>query len=63
MGSNGQIFASFLVEKTVFNHIKHIIILKETPEMGSLGALNLHLITEVIKINDVMNLEVGITKY
>ena len=45
MGSNGQIFASFLVEKTVFNHIKHIIILKETPEMGSLGALNLHLMT------------------
>ena len=30
MGSNGQIFASLLAEKTVFNHIKHIIILKET---------------------------------
>ena len=34
MGSNGQIFVSFLVEKTVFNHIKHIIILKATPRNG-----------------------------
>ena len=31
MGSNGQIFASLLAEKTVMNHIKHIISLKETP--------------------------------
>ena len=31
MGSNGQIFASLLAEKTVMNHIKHIKILKETP--------------------------------
>ena len=34
MGSNGQIFASLLVELTVFNHIKCIIILKETPRNG-----------------------------
>ena len=31
MGSNGQIFGSLLAEMTVLNHIKHIIILKETP--------------------------------
>ena len=34
MGSNGQIFASLLAEKTVFNHIKHIIVLKETSRNG-----------------------------
>ena len=34
MGSNGQIFASLLTEKTVLNQIKHIIILKETPRNG-----------------------------
>ena len=34
MGSNGQIFASLLFEKTVLNHTKHIIILKETPRNG-----------------------------
>ena len=34
MGSNGQIFASLLAEKTVFNQIKHIIILKETQRNG-----------------------------
>ena len=34
MGSNGQIFASLLAEKTVLKHIKHIIILKETLKKG-----------------------------
>ena len=34
MGSNGQIFASLLAEKTVLNHIKHFIILKETSRNG-----------------------------
>ena len=45
MGSNCQIFASLLAEKTVLNHIKHIIILTEFQEMGSFGALNLHSMT------------------
>ena len=31
IGSIGQIFASLLAKKTVFDHIKHIIILNETP--------------------------------
>ena len=34
MGSNGQIFASLLAEKTVLNHIKHIRILKDNPRNG-----------------------------
>ena len=34
MGSNCQIFATLLAEKTVLNHIKHFIILKETPRNG-----------------------------
>ena len=41
MGSNGQIFVSLLAEKTVLNHIKHIIILKETTRIS----LNLHSMT------------------
>ena len=42
IGSNGQIFASLLAEKTVLNHIKHIIFLKETPRNGVVWCLNLH---------------------
>ena len=34
IGSNSQIFASLLAEKIVFNHVKHIIILKETLRNG-----------------------------
>ena len=34
MGSNGQIFATLLTEKTVLNHINHIIILKEPIRNG-----------------------------
>ena len=45
MGSNGQIFASLLAEKTVLNHIKHLIILKKLQEMGLFGSLNLHSMT------------------
>ena len=34
LGSIGQIFASLLAKKIVLNHIRHIIILKETPRNG-----------------------------
>ena len=34
MGSIGQIFASLLAKKTVLNHMKHIIILKQTSRNG-----------------------------
>ena len=34
MGSFSQIFASLLAKKTVLNHIKPTIILKETPRNG-----------------------------
>ena len=41
MGSNGQIFASLLVEKSILNHIKHIIILKDTPRNGVVWCVEL----------------------
>ena len=31
IGSSGQIFASLLAKKAVFDHMKHIILLKEIP--------------------------------
>ena len=34
MGSIGQIFASLLAKKTILNHIKQTIILKENPRNG-----------------------------
>ena len=44
MGSNGQIFASLLAEKTILKHIKHIIILKETPRNGAVWCIEFALI-------------------